>query len=169
MAAPSRCTRRRCAARAAGDLKWQAKVISNIGNVEIQLGNHSAALELFEQALELRREAGDDEGAGFDLNNAAFGHIQKALQHRASGDAMSCQAEAESALKLLDRALGISRQFGCKRLEAFCLQTMGEAYQAMSRPEVALGMADQFLSLARQSNDKWIEAHGLACAPTPRR
>jgi len=149
--------------RAAGNLKWQAKVISNIGNVEIQLGNHSAALELFDQALELRREASDDEGAGFDLNNAAFGHIQKALQHRAAGDAMSCQAEAESALKLLDRSLGISRQFGCKRLEAFCLQTMGEAYQAMSRPEIALGMADQFLSLARQSNDKWIEAHGLAC------
>jgi diguanylate cyclase (GGDEF)-like protein len=149
--------------RACGDLKWQAKVISNIGNVEIQLGNHSAALELFEQALELRRETGDDEGAGFDLNNAAFGHIQKAQQHRADGDAMSCQAEADSALKLLDRALGISRQFGCKRLEAFCLQTMGEAYQAMSRPEVALGMADQFLALARESNDKWIEAYGLAC------
>jgi len=149
--------------RAAANLKWQAKVLSNIGNVEIQLGNHSAALELFEQALELRREAGDDEGAGFDLNNAAFGHIQKALQHRGSGDAISCQAEAENALKLLDRALGISRQFGCRRLEAFCLQTMGEAYQAMSRPEVALGMADQFIALARESNDKWIEAHGLAC------
>ena len=149
--------------RGAGNQKWQAKVLSNIGNVEIQLGNHSAALELFDQALELRRETGDDEGAGFDLNNAAFGHIQKALQHRASGDAMSCQAEAESALRLLDRALGISRQFGTKRLEAFCLQTMGEAYQAMSRPEVALGMADQFLALARESNDKWIEAHGLAC------
>jgi diguanylate cyclase (GGDEF)-like protein len=149
--------------RAAGDMKWQAKVISNIGNVEIQLGNHAAALELFEQALELRREVGDDEGAGFDLNNAAFGHIQKALQHRAAGDAMSCQLEAESALKLLDRSLGIARQFGCKRLEAFCLQTMGEAYQAMSRPEVALGMADQFIALARESNDKWIEAYGLAC------
>ena len=149
--------------RACGDLKWQAKVISNIGNVEIQLGNHTAALELFDQALELRRETGDDEGAGFDLNNAAFGHIQKAQQHRADGDAMSCQAEADSALKLLDRALGISRQFGCKRLEAFCLQTMGEAYQAMSRPEIALGMADQFLALARESNDKWIEAYGLAC------
>ena len=149
--------------RAADDRKWQAKVISNIGNVEIQLGNHSAALELFDQALELRREIGDDEGAGFDLNNAAFGHIQKALQHRSAGDAMSAQAETETALKLLDRALGIARQFGCKRLEAFCLQTMGEAYQAMSRPEVALGMADQFLALARESNDKWIEAYGLAC------
>ncbi len=149
--------------RTSGDLKWQAKVISNIGNVEIQLGNFSAALELFDQALELRREAGDDEGAGFDLNNAAFGHIQKALQHRGTGDAMSCQAESENALRLLDRALGIARQFGCKRLEAFCLQTMGEAYQAMSRPEIALGMADQFLALARESNDKWIEAHGLAC------
>ena len=149
--------------RAAGSLKWQARVISNIGNVEIQLGNHSAALELFEQALELRRETGDDEGAGFDLNNAAFGHIQKSLQHRAAGDAMSAQLEAESALKLLDRALGIARQFGCTRLEAFCLQTMGEAYQAMSRPEVALGMADQFIALARESNDKWIEAYGLAC------
>jgi diguanylate cyclase (GGDEF)-like protein len=149
--------------RAAGDLKWQAKVISNIGNVEIQLGNHAAALELFDQALELRREIGDDEGAGFDLNNAAFGHIQKALQHRAAGDLMSCQMEAENALKLLDRALGIARQYGAKRLEAFCLQTMGEAYQAMSRPEVALGMADQFIALARESNDKWIEAYGLAC------
>ena len=149
--------------RAADDRKWQAKVISNIGNVEIQLGNYSAALELFDQSLELRREIGDDEGAGFDLNNAAFGHIQKALQHRSAGDAMSAQAETETALKLLDRALGIARQFGCKRLEAFCLQTMGEAYQAMSRPEVALGMADQFLALARESNDKWIEAYGLAC------
>jgi len=149
--------------RAADDRKWQAKVISNIGNVEIQLGNHSAALELFDQALELRREIGDDEGAGFDLNNAAFGHIQKALQHKSSGDAMSAQAETETALKLLDRSLGIARQFGCKRLEAFCLQTMGEAYQAMSRPEVALGMADQFLALARESNDKWIEAYGVSC------
>ena len=149
--------------RAADDRKWQAKVLSNIGNVEIQLGNHSAALELFDQALELRREIGDDEGAGFDLNNAAFGHIQKALQHKSSGDAMSAQAETETALKLLDRSLGIARQFGCKRLEAFCLQTMGEAYQAMSRPEVALGMADQFLALARESNDKWIEAYGVSC------
>ena len=149
--------------RTSGELRWQAKVLSNIGNVEIELGNPSAALELFDQALELRREARDDEGAGFDLNNAAFGHIQKALQHRSAGDALSCQAEAESALRLLDRAIGISRQFGCKRLEAFCVQTMGEAYQAMSRPEVALGMADEFLELARASNDKWIEAHGLAC------
>ena len=149
--------------RAADDRKWQAKVISNIGNVEIQLGNHTAALELFDQALELRREIADDEGAGFDLNNAAFAHIQKALQHKSAGDELSAQAETETALKLLDRAIGISRQFGCKRLEAFCLQTMGEAYQAMSRPEVALGMADQFLALARESNDKWIEAYGLAC------
>jgi diguanylate cyclase (GGDEF)-like protein len=149
--------------RACGDMKWQAKVLSNIGNVEIQLGNHGAALELFDQALELRREIGDDEGAGFDLNNAAFGHIQKALQHRSAGDAMSCQLEAQDALKLLERALGIARQYGAKRLEAFCLQTMGEAYQAMSRPEIALAMADQFIALARESNDKWIEAYGLAC------
>src|SRR5258708_36828499 len=77
---------------------------------------------------------------------------------------MSCQAEAENALRLLGRALGIGRQFGCKRLEAFCLQTMGEAYQAMSRPEIALGMAGEFLALAGESNDKWIEAYGLASA-----
>ena len=149
--------------REVADLKWQARVISNIGNVEIQLGNHSAALELFDQALEIRRDIGDNEGAGFDLNNAAFGHIQRALQLRSGGDAMSCQAEAENALKLLDRALAISRQYGYKRLEAVALQSMGEAYQAMSRPEIALGMADQFLALARESHDKWIEAYGLAC------
>ena len=149
--------------RETGDVKWQARVLSNIGNVEIQLGNFSAALELFEQALELRREIGDTEGAGFDLNNAAFGRIQRALQLRAAGDAASCQIEAEDALRLLDRSLAIARQYGYKRLEAYCLQTMGEAYQAMSRPEVALGMADQFLQLARDSNDKWVEAYGLAC------
>ncbi|HUP29018.1 MAG TPA: tetratricopeptide repeat-containing diguanylate cyclase [Usitatibacter sp.] len=145
------------------DLKWQARVISNIGNIEIQLGNHGAALELFDQALDLRREIGDDEGAGFDLNNAAFGRIQQALKMRAARDFEGCQLEAEAALGLLDRALGIARQHGYKRLEAFCLQTMGEAYQAMARPEVALGMADQFLALARASNDKWIEAYGHAC------
>jgi diguanylate cyclase (GGDEF)-like protein len=149
--------------RDVGDLKWQARVLSNVGNVEIQLGNFAAALELFEQALDLRREVGDTEGAGFDLNNAAFGRIQRALQLRAAGDDGSCQIEAEDALRLLDRSLAIARQFGYKRLEAFCLQTMGEAYQAMSRPEVALGMADEFLRLARDSNDKWIEAYGLAC------
>ena len=150
--------------RETGDLKWQARVISNIGNVEIQLGNHSAALELFEQALDIRREIGDTEGAGFDLNNAAFGRVQRALQLRGAGDRDSCQIEAESALKLLDRALAIARQYGYKRLEAYCLQTMGEAYQAMARPEVALGMADDFLRLAHESSDKWIEAYGLACA-----
>ena len=149
--------------RDAGDLKWQARVISNIGAVEIQLGNHTAALELFDHALDLRRETEDDEGAGFDLNNAAFGHIQRALQHRAAGDVGSCQAELENALRLLDRALAIARRFGYQRLAAFCLQTMGEAYQAMSRPEVALGLADQVLKLAHDSGDKWIEAYGMAC------
>lgn len=149
--------------RDTGDAKWQARVVSNIGNVEIRLGNHAAALELFEQALEIRREIGDDEGAGFDLNNAAFGRIQQALLLRAAGDRDSCQLEAEGALRLLDRALAIARQYGYTRLEAFCLQTMGEAYQAMARPEVALGMADHFLRLARASNDKWIEAYGHAC------
>jgi hypothetical protein len=91
----------------------------------------------------LRREIGDTEGAGFDLNNAAFGRIQRALQLRARATATAASSRPRRAA-LLDRALAIARQFGYKRLEAFCLQTMGEAYQAMSRPEVALGMADQF-------------------------
>src|SRR5262249_30232817 len=137
--------------REVADLQGQARVISNIGNIEIQLGNHSAALELFDQALDIRREIGDNEGAGFDLNNSAFGHIPRALLLRSGGDAVSCQAEAENALRLLDRAAAISRQYGYKRLEAVVLQSMGEAYQAMSRPQIALGMADQFLALARES------------------
>ena len=149
--------------REAGEIAWQARVISNIGNVEIQLGNHGTALELFEQALDLRREAGDDEGAGFDLTQAAFGRIQRAHQLRAAGDREGCQVETENALRLLERALAIARQFGYKRLEAFCLRTMGEAYQAMARPEVALGMSEQFLQLVHQSDDPWIQAYGLAC------
>jgi len=149
--------------REVNDVRWQARVISNIGAVEIQLGNFGTALELFDQALDLRRDVGDQEGMGFDLNNAAFGHIQRALQLRTAGDRDSCQLEAEHALRLLDRALAIARQYGFKRLEAFCVQTMGEAYQAMARPEVALGLADEFLGLARESNDRWVEAYGLAC------
>ncbi|HEX6634272.1 MAG TPA: tetratricopeptide repeat-containing diguanylate cyclase [Usitatibacter sp.] len=149
--------------RQLGDRLWQARVISNIGNIEIQLGNHTAALELFEQALALRRDIGDNEGVGFDLNNAAFAHVQRALQHRAAGDATSGQVECETAVKLLDRALAVARQYGYTRLEAICVQTMGEAYLAMAKPEVALGMADRFLELARRSGDRWIEAYGLSC------
>ncbi len=113
--------------RATGDLKGQAGVLSRIGNVEIQLGNHGAALERFDKALEIRRDIGDNEGAGFDLNNAAFGRIQRARQLRAAGEADACKREAEVALRLVDRALAIARQFAYTRLEAFCLQTMGEA------------------------------------------
>ncbi len=149
--------------RECDDRQWQARVLSNIGNVEIQLGNHGPALELFGQALDLRRQVGDEEGAGFDLNNAAFGHIQRARDLRASGDATSCQLEAERALTLLDAAIAVARQYGYKRLEAVCLQTMGEAYQAMARPQVALAMADEFLRLSAASGDKWIEAYGTAC------
>jgi diguanylate cyclase (GGDEF)-like protein len=149
--------------RERGDRKWQARVISNIGNIEIQLGNHGVALELFEQALQLRRDIGDSEGAGFDLNNAAFAHVQRALQLRASGDATSAQVDCETALRLLDRALAVARQYGYTRLEAICVETMGETYLAMAKPEVALGMADKFLALARQSGDRWIEAYGLSC------
>ena len=149
--------------RETNDLRWQARIISNIGNVEIQLGNFNTALELFEQALELRRQCGDNEGAGFDLNNAAFGHVQRALQLRSAGELEGCQVQAEKALALLEGALRIARQYGYRRLEAFCVQTMGEAYQAMARPQVALEMADAFLEIAHASNDRWIEAYGLAC------
>ena len=149
--------------RDTGDRKWQARVLSNIGSVEIQLGNHGAALDLFDQALDLRREIGDNEGVGFDLNNAAAGRVARAANLRAAGELDACQADAEMALKLLERALAIAREFGYRRLEAYCLQTMGEAYQAMARPDLALGMADNFLLLARESNDRWIEAHGQAC------
>jgi len=145
------------------DVRWQARVVSNIGNVEIQLGNFGTALELFDQALQLRRDIGDEEGAGFDLNNAACGHVQRALQLRAAGDPDSCQIEAENAVRLADRALAVARQYGYKRLEAFCLQTLGEAHQAMSRPDVALGLASEFLRLARDSNDRYVEASALAC------
>ena len=148
--------------RESGNLVWQARVISNIGNVEVQLGNPAAALELFDQALELRRETGDNEGVGFDLNNAAFAHVQRALELR-TVDPDLARGECEHAVRLAERALAISRQYGYKRLEATCMQTLGEAYLAMMRPEVALGMAGQLVALAHQSGDPWIEAYGLAC------
>jgi diguanylate cyclase (GGDEF)-like protein len=149
--------------RDSGDLRWQARVMSNIGNIEVSLRNFGAALELFDHALLMRREVHDEEGAGFDLNNAGFAHIQKALAHRKAGETESAQREAEEALGLLERALQIARSNGYKRLEAFCLQTMGEAYQAMARPERALALVDQFLATARACNDPFIEAYGLAC------
>jgi diguanylate cyclase (GGDEF)-like protein len=149
--------------RDAGDLLWQARVMANIGNIEITLGNFDTALELYEQTLRMRREIRDEEGAGFDLNNAGFAHIQKALALRKAGDVEGAQREAEAALELLDRALVIARAHGAKRLEAFCLQTMGEAYQAMARPERALALVDQFLATARACNDRFIEACGQAC------
>ena len=93
---------RRCKGfREAGDLKWQARVISNIGNVEIQLGNHTAG------ARALRPGAGAS-GAQIERQRGrrlrlrttpAFGHIQQALQHRATAATLrAARSEAESAL-----------------------------------------------------------------------
>ena len=76
----------------------------NTAAVALYTGSECGIAFQADQALELRRRIDDTEGGGFDLNNAAFGHVQCALQLRAAGDTTSCQVECETALKLLDRA-----------------------------------------------------------------
>ena len=139
--------------RESGDLKWQARVVSNIGAVEIQLGNHTAALELFDHALELRRETADNEGAGFDLNNAAFGHIQRALSARRRLDAASQETERYKRLAMEDALTGLANR---RQLDERLATLMREANTRGTVVTVALADIDHFKGI----NDRFSHAVG---------
>ena len=132
--------------RSMGDAQGEARCCNLLGITHRELSDYG-------HALELRRETADNEGAGFDLNNAAFGHIQRALSARRHLDAASQETERYKRLAMEDALTGLANR---RQLDERLATLMREANTRGTVVTVALADIDHFKGI----NDRFSHAVG---------
>jgi CHAT domain-containing protein/Tfp pilus assembly protein PilF len=173
--------------RAAGEKRWEALTLHNIGLVCDDLGEKQKALDYITQALPLIRAVGDRRGEAVTLNNIGFvysalGEKQKALDYysqalplrRAVGDTggeattlhnigLVCDdlGEKQKALDYYSQALPLFRAVGDTGGEATTLTSTGLVYSDLGEKQKALDYISQALSLFRAVGDTGGEATTL--------
>ncbi len=119
--------------------KWQpediqaALIYNNLGLALRDLGQMRQAQEYFEQALRLRRRAGDRKGEGASLNH--LGRVYADL------------GEMERAKEYLEQALQIRREVKDRQGETTTLNNLGNVYADLGEEERAKEYLEQALSI----------------------
>ncbi|NIR47594.1 tetratricopeptide repeat protein, partial [candidate division KSB1 bacterium] len=129
------------------DPRMLSSVMSNLGGVLKDQGATRKARELFEQSLELARQADDQRGEADVLCNMASAHY-------AHGEHAQALAQSEEALK-------IYQKIGDRQGEAVCLGNMAVVRLDMNQAEATIEMCDQALKIVREIGDPWGEAAHL--------
>ncbi|SDJ42114.1 AfsR/SARP family transcriptional regulator [Streptomyces indicus] len=168
--------------------RLRAPATNNLARILHILGRSDEALELFEQALAIARENGNQASesntlCGLADVNAAAGRHREALDyaHRAlvtarnaghrslEGTAMRTlgvvhrrQGDHESALRHLDTALQISRDVGDLEEVMATLSALAEAHDAAGDPIEALRLHEEALTVDVGSAQRDLRAHALA-------
>jgi tetratricopeptide (TPR) repeat protein len=104
--------------------KDAADDLSQIGITHYRSANILEALNVFEKALELYRQAGDEKGQATAISEIAMCHSAVGEKHR--------------ALDYLDKALPIWREIGDRDDEASTLGKKGDIYRAWGYPAEAM-------------------------------
>ena len=162
--------------------------VTYLGVIHYSLGESETALGCFQQALPLRRAAGDRAGEatvlrGTGLAYSALGEKQKALGYyqealrleRALGDltgeamtlnniglAYSGLGEKQKALDYYKQSLPGSRSLGNQVAEAMTLNNIGVIYRQLGEKQKALEYYQQALPIKRAIDDRAGEANTLA-------
>ncbi len=129
------------------DRQLESQALNNMAAVYRATGQPKRALELFEQALPLRREVGDRAGEATTLNNMAE-------VYRTTG-------QPQRAVELHEQVLPIIREVGDRAGEAVTLNNMAAVYGATGQPDQALEVLEQALPLRREVGDRAGEATTL--------
>ncbi|MBX0330682.1 tetratricopeptide repeat protein [Oscillochloris sp. ZM17-4] len=169
------------------DSQLALETLNNMAGVYQDLGRPQRALQLYDEALPIRRAVGDRAGEATTLNNMAgvyqdLGQPQRALQlydealpiRRAVGDRAGEAAtlnnmagvyqglgQPQRALQLYDEALPITRAVGDRAGEATTLNNMALVYQGLGQPQRALQLYDEALPIRRAVGDRAGEATTL--------
>ncbi|MHB8874490.1 MAG: protein kinase domain-containing protein [Myxococcaceae bacterium] len=134
---------------AAGDGRFEARVLTTLGTVRQQQGSLDEARALYREALE--RLGGGAAEPGY----AAMALSNLAVLQGESG------AVAE-AMALLERGLSLSREAGNRRVEAVLLSNLGGFHSLIGELEAAKGRYEEALELHRALGAKLSEAIGMA-------
>ncbi|MBX7218459.1 MAG: CHAT domain-containing protein [Blastocatellia bacterium] len=121
-----------------------AQTLNNLGGAYSKLGEYERALELYQEALQLRRK----------LNNAA-GQAET-LQNM--GMVYSLLFEPRQARTFFEEALPLWQKIGDRRSEVVTLTSIGGTYGAFTQPEKVLEYSQRALAMYRQLGDLRGEA-----------
>lgn len=135
-------------ARTWADRAWEAKSLTLLGTVHSGFGDNASAIDLLEQAIEIRREMQDSFGIAVALNNLADTYVE---MREFLDRARALLVESYELFTSLD-----TRE--AKRGAAISLATLAEAAMAESErvgldPEASAAAAREALELARASID----------------
>ena len=126
--------------RGAGERKWEAQTLLNLGVIYANLSQHEKARDYYEQALAISREIKDREGEGITLGN--LGNVYENL------------SQYEKARDYYEQALAISREIKDRRGVAETLGNLGNVYANLSQHEKARDYYEQALAIRREIKDR---------------
>ena len=122
-------------------LPAKSTALGNIGNIYHNLGKPDEALEYYQQALEINRKLGYEQGAARNLNN--IGTLYNEL------------GKPDEALKCHEEALEISKKFKDEQAIADSQTDIGIIYTDFGKPEEALKLFKEALKI--YTKDKYQE------------
>jgi tetratricopeptide (TPR) repeat protein len=118
-------------------LPVKSAVLGNIGNIFHNLGKSHEALEYYQQALEINRKLGYEQGFAHNLNN--IGNLYNEL------------GEYDEALRCQEEALEISKKFKDEQAIANSLTNIGIIYTDSGKPEEALKLFQEALEINKKN------------------
>ena len=111
-------------------------VLVNLGSAYAALGENRRAIDLYDQALTIRRKVGDRRGEGAALLSLGFAYADL--------------GESRRAIDLYDQALTIRREIGDRRGEGAALVNLGLAYAALGENRRAAESYKQAMEVIRE-------------------
>jgi DNA-binding SARP family transcriptional activator len=127
------------AARKAGDVAGQARVLNNLGVAHSDLGRHDEAIACHVEARPLFREVADILGEAWNLNNLGVAYDDL----RRFGEAADCYRDALSLFRASGEVYG----------ESLSMCNLGDTYRQLGQTELALTCLRQALDTQRRSDD----------------
>lgn len=137
------------AARAAGNARGEASMLTGLGVLFCQRERLDEALDHLGKARSLWQGTDDEIGLGRALNNL--------------GIALASRGRYDEAIEHLRDALRIRRHMGYQYGEAVLSGNLAEAYRRAGRLHEALAMARRSLALLEATGGRFQQATGLNC------
>jgi CHAT domain-containing protein/tetratricopeptide (TPR) repeat protein len=124
------------ATRQSGDRRDRGRAFNALGDLQVDLGQYSQALERYQRALAERRAIGDQPGIAQSLSS--LGCVYREL--RQYSDALQSFQDALALMR---------RQMPDRTTEMFVLNDLGQTYALMGKPQLALEHFQQALKVAQ--------------------
>ncbi|OKH18448.1 CHAT domain-containing protein [[Limnothrix rosea] IAM M-220] len=133
-------------------LRQRGQLLNRLGSLELQVGNHTTAVELYTKALGLAQQVGDLTEQGSILRNLSIGQQQRGNY-------------AES-FDFLQQAAVLYNQMGLRGLEAEVLAEMGATQNVLGNKELAILFYKQAVQVFEARRAELSEILGDASTPS---